>query len=265
MKKVMILMMALGFIFGTLTLEAKTTKKGSSRKTSSTLPVTKGETKQYGDYLTTQSFYIKKGKENEIKLEYPVSGNPRLVNAMRNRIKESLNSEFTGELDSPEALMRSALKGKRDVSYGQDGESLNEDIHVVYSTPEIITLGDTGYSYMGGAHGSSWNVPTTFLVEDGTEFNQDMFPDISKFRPYILKGLAKSFDIPQSELGEWIFSPEDVDYPGTITIDSDGIYFIYQQYEIGPYSLGIPEAVVPATPDVINLLTPQGRRFFQSR
>lgn len=267
MKKVIFLLMAL-MVLG-ISAEAQTRKKTApkAKKTaSSVLPVTKGEVKDYGDYLKTQMFTIKKGKDNKIVLEYPISGNPGLVNAMRQYIKNSLNDKFTGSLDTPEALMRNAIKGAKDVSYGQDGETLDTEFRVIYNTSEFITLKQAGSSYMGGVHGSAWDTGASFLVSDGTVFSESMLPSISKMRPYILQGLAEYFGTSTRALSnDYIFGEaNDIDYPSTIYITKDGLNFIYQQYEIAPYSAGIPIAVVPVNAKIIEMLNTAGKQFFKS-
>lgn len=268
MKKV-IYLLALVLVFS-VSAEAQTRKKTSKSKKSSTasvLPVTKGAVKEYGADLTTQMFTIKKGKENEIVVEYPIAGNPQLVNAMRQYIKSSLNDKFTGSLDSPEALLRNVMKTKKDVSFGQEGESLTQEIIVSYDNPKIITLEDKGYLYEGGAHGMPWFTGATFLKSDGTVLTKSMFPSISRMRPYILEGLGEYFEVSPSELSDdYIFgNAYDLDYPDTeIIVNNDGILFIYQAYEIAPFASGIPVAVVKPTPQIIDMLTPAGKRFFTS-
>lgn len=264
MRKVIFLLISI-FIIG-VNAEAKSTKKARSSKkaTTSALAVTKGEKKSYGDYLTTQLFSIKKGKGSKIVVEYPISGNKPLVEAMRKYIKNSLDANFTGSLDTPEALLRSVMKGKRDVSFGQEGESLEQELKIVLDTPEIITLSNEGYLYAGGAHGSSWKSGSTFLVSNGKELNSSMFPNFSKMKPYILTGLAEYFDVPKSQLDSCIDDVDRLDYPGTIIITRDGINFIYQEYEIAPWAAGIPVAVVEPNDEIISLMKDEGKIFLQS-
>lgn len=257
----LISMMAIGV---TLDVDAKTTKKSGKRGSSShTLTVKKEAIKNYGDYLTTQIFSVKKGKDNSLIIEYPISGNPALVNAMRESIKQDLYPTFTGSLETPEALMRSVMKQVKDVSFGEEGESLSEEIKVIYSTPDLITLESSGYSYAGGMHGMYWDMGNTFLVNDGTVLDIDMFPPISNMRSKILEGIADEQDVSVSDLDDFIYNPYEIDYPVTVYLTEKGINFVYQPYDIGPYSSGIITSVVPATPEVINMMTPQGQRFFK--
>lgn len=267
MKKVIYLLTLV--LFFSVSAEAQTRKNTSKTKKASTsvLPVTKGAVNEYGDDLSTQIFTIKKGKENKIVVEYPIAGNPQLVSAMRQYIKNRLNDKFTGSLESPETLLRDVMKTKKDVSFGQEGESIEQEILVSFHNPDIITLEDKGYSYMGGAHGMPWSTGATFLKSDGTELSKSMFPSISRMRPYILEGLGKYFEVSPSRLGEvCIFENiNEMDYPSTpIIVNKDGINFLYQVYEIAPFSSGIPVAIVQPTAQILEMLTPAGRRFFSS-
>lgn len=260
-----VLILAAVVAAGSFTADAKAPvrKKAAARKSaSSVLPVTKGETRQYGDYLVTQQFRIKKGKDNSISVEYPIEGTPELVNALRKEIKERVNPNFTGSLDTPEAMLRSAMKNYRDVSFGDEGESLTEEISVMYATPEVVTLQDAGYTYMGGAHGLGFDTGVTFMVQNGSKLTAEMMPDIKEMRPVILKNIARGLDIPVKDLNEVLFDAQQIEYPATVFVTKDGLNFAYQPYEIAPYSAGVITAVVP-TSEVIGLLSPEAQKFLK--
>lgn len=241
---------------------AQTRAKGYGAKKKVAAPalvVTKGETKEYGDYLTTQLFTIKKGK-SYIKVEYPTSGNPKLVNALRKWEKEMINNAYTGTLETPDALLKSAARNI------ERGESLQEEVKVIFSSPEMVTLYDDGYIYFSGAaHGSPIGLGRTFFVKDGSMLTTSQLPSIDKIRPYIIKGLAKYMDVSESELPDVLFTkPAELEYPtneiddtqSNIYYTSDGLTIKYAPYEIGPYAIGMPEALIPAA-TVQQLLNPQ--------
>lgn len=264
MKKILFILIAVIVVTGTVGAQSRKKSSGSHKKknTASVLPVAKGEVRDYGDVLTTQVFTVKKGKENEVKVEYPVAGNPTLVNSIRNKIKDSVNEDFTGSLDSPEALLRSALKDKRDMKFGEEGESLSQNIMIIYSNPDIITYSEQKYTYMGGAHGMPLATGQTFLISDGSTLNIDMLPPFSKLRPYIMKGLAESYGVGEKDLDSILFDPSGLsEYPTTVYATDRGLEFVYQPYEIAPYSAGTPRVVVPFTTDVVNLLSDSAKRF----
>lgn len=252
MKKIVAILMLIAMLLaGSTTLEAKKTTKKSTKKstTSATLPINKGEMKQYGDYLSTQKFTIKKGKDNELTLEYPIDGKPELVDSIRSYIKNSLNPKFAGSLDTPEALMRSVMKTKKDLKYGGDGESLKAVIKVIYHSSNIVTYDNNGYEYFGGAHGTGWEIGTTFLVEDGSIFNEGMFTSIDATIPYIMDGFE---DL------DALYDPnEPVTYLGNVSITDEGIIVLYQFF----YD-DIVKSVLNKN-DVYNLLTPKGKKFLK--
>ena len=256
MRKILsILMVAL---LVAIPLEAATKKKAAPRKksTSTSAAITKGETETYGDYLTTQTFTYKKG-DNEIKVEYPISGNPELVSAMRTWIKDVVNRDFRGSLTTPDALLKSAM------SNISRGENVQNEIEVEYANGKIVTLVADYYWYGGGAHGSAAKPGATFRVSDGEKFDEDMLPSFSKLIEDIRVGLANYAKCSPSEVDGWLFSPlSNMEYPSSIYIDDDGIVFQYGEYEIAPWSEGLPKAVVPVDNRILQSLTSEGKTFF---
>ena len=75
--------------------------------------------------------------------------------------------------------------------------------------------------------------------------------------------MAKDRDVSVNDLDNILFNIDEIDYSGVVYLTEEGINFVYQPYEIAPYSEGIITSVVPATSEVINMMTPQGQRFFK--
>lgn len=255
MKKVLALALSLAILaFG---VEAKTTKR-TSRTTSrtSSAAVTKGATHKYGDYLTTQEFKLKKGK-NEYSVEYPVSGNPQLVNAMRDYIKECLFPKFKGSLATPDALLKGAV-----ANVERDSQE-EVELKVIYSSDYAVTL--SGYSdvyWKGAAHGTYAVLGATFLVTDGTVFDIDMLPSFNAWEEKIKQGLADFFEVRIRDLSDYLFDINDLSYPGTAYLTDKGILLQYQPYEIAAWAMGAPASVIPATSANISALSAEGRAFF---
>lgn len=127
----------------------RTKGKAKARTTAAAPAVTKGETKSYGDNLSTQMFKIKKG-ESVIEVEYPVAG--------------------------------------------------------------------------------------------------DLLPGISTMRSYLVDALAREAQISPYEFDDVFFvKSNELGFPGGTNpyITSDGLTYRYSAYEIGPYAMGMPEAVIP--------------------
>lgn len=222
-------------------------KKNKARKTTNTgIVLTKGATHTYADgALTTQDFTYKRGKYS-IKVEYPTGGNDALVTEVRKWIQQRLVEGFTGSLATPDELIKKLVANNK-----KDGASEYDlSITVPYSNPKIITVNLKDFAYWGGAHGGSADVSGTFSVDDAQLLTAEMLPAINKMRPYILQGLANN-----SIDREWLDDPASIDY-GVPYIMGDELHIIYGEYAIGPYCIGMPEAIIPLA-EIKGLLSQQ--------
>jgi len=104
----------------------------------------------------------------------------------------------------------------------------------------IVNLTD----FTGGAHSNSTTRAMVFDVRDGSTLTLDdiFLPDFNDILTDILNR-----HLPESLSGEDISELfEDVVSPtGNYILTSDSITFIYNPYEIGPYSLGTPSVSIP--------------------
>lgn len=256
MKKILSILMLALLVAVPFEASAKKKATGKSRAKSSSSAVVKGAVKEYGDYLTTQVFTYNKGR-NKFKVEYPIAGNPDLVSSVRNWIKDMVDDTFKGSLSTPDALLKTAA------SKLMSDENVVQDIKVVYDNSKIISFLNDYYWYGGGAHGDASQPGATFRVSDGMEFDSDMLPAFSAMKDKIKAGLAKYWNTSVANLNDYFFNSDSLAaYPGSIYITGDGIVFQYDQYEIAPYSEGMPKAVVPVDKSVLQSLTPEGRSFF---
>lgn len=231
---------------------------GKHAKAPAALVVKAGEEHSYGDDLTTREYSLKT-KKVDIKVEYPVDGNPVIVEALRNYIKDAVNQNYTGSLTSPEDLIKSAVKAL------DRSDELDQEIKVVYNGPHSISVSDEGYFYPeGAAHGMPWSVGKSFLKSNGSTFEISMLPPLEKFLPQIANGLAQYLSVPVSDLKDELFvwDTPDFQYPSTVYLTDEGIKLIWGPYEIGPYSIGMPTVTIPATSANLQLLSPQALPFF---
>lgn len=129
----------------------------------------------------------------------------------------------------------------------------------VHFTNQYVTYTDTAYAYQGGAHGSTLFDAATFSLADGKQWGYDMFNanKMDDLRRMVIDALAKQyFKVSDSaEMAPMLLMPID-----SLTLPScppyltaDGVAFTYQQYEIAPYSEGMPTCVLTMF-DVHNLL-----------
>ena len=126
------------------------------------------------------------------------------------------------------------------------------NIRKIYETPKIVTYNANTYTYLGGAHGSSFNIGQTFNAETGAEIGLDMFrPDsLARVNNLIKAELMKYFNATTAqELKDaLLINPDTLPLPvAPLTLMPDGVSFIYQQYEIAPYAEGMPNGIIPYT------------------
>lgn len=100
------------------------------------------------------------------------------------------------------------------------------------------------YIYTGGAHGLDSEKGLTFRLSDGepvTEeelFRKDYKTELSKI---LRRNLPKSVS---KEVYNMLFV-RDIEPNGNFYVDPDGITYIYERYEIGPYVSGLVRVSVP--------------------
>jgi len=122
---------------------------------------------------------------------------------------------------------------------------------VTYNRDCILSLYFDRYEYTGGAHGStvrtsdSWNIacsrPLTLM---------DLFPPDTNVRQYIIDRINEQIQT-EAQYGSMIYFD---DYENLVEqylnlsnfyLTEDGIVIFFQQYDIAPYSTGIPEFLIP--------------------
>ena len=255
MKKIIAVIALIAFIgFGAI---AAPRKKTSSKKTTpAALTVKKGEIKNYGDVLETQTFTLDT-KRVEYKIEYPMGGSQPLVNAIREYIKEIVDENYTGSLDSPEGMMKASAKK---VERGQSSEI---DISVIYNGPNSISVSCyISDMWEDAAHPHSAQNGKTFRKSDGLILSESMLPPVSKLKNRIKAGLAKYSGISVSEVDEYYYPNWTEEYPATIMITDNGLSLRWNPYEIASYSVGMPSVDIPLDNELLQLLSPEAKTFF---
>lgn len=130
----------------------------------------------------------------------------------------------------------------------------------VYFTDQYVTYTDTAYAYEGGAHGSTVFDAATFTLADGKQWGYDMFKSdkMDDLRGMVIDALAKQYFHVEDTAA---LAPKLIEAVDSVTLPScppyltaDGVAFTYQQYEIAPYSEGMPTCVLSLF-DVHNFLS----------
>ena len=115
--------------------------------------------------------------------------------------------------------------------YGKMNEPYNGIVSYVYDH----------YTYTGGAHGGTYRGTINMDEQTGRILTEsDIFEPgyYQQLTSLLREYLPKCADMDMIH-GSSIYPSED------FYITSEGITYVYQQYEIGPYALGIVEVLVP--------------------
>ena len=254
--------------------KTQTSLPSPSQNDSASVTVDEQEDAQKDGKLTyKQVEQSKKDKSGEYKIivDFPTSGNPILMNAIREYISESLGISYAGELENN---MQGSYDG--DLSNGQKmidyyfdlkykefkkahdlmAENMTGDvptfaseteIHFLYETDKFVTYEMKKYEDMGGAHGGTFISGMTFRKSDGRRVEWDLFT--KSMQDVIKKGLKKYFEVNTDEELENSLSLENtymLPLPATPPVfTKEGVLFTYQQYEIAAYAAGLPSFIVP--------------------
>ena len=254
--------------------KTQTSLPSPSQNDSASVTVNEQEDVQKDGKLTyKQVEQSKKDKSGEYKIivDFPTSGNPILVNAIREYISESLGISYAGEMENN---MQGSYDG--DLSNGQKmidyyfdlkykefkkahdlmAENMTGDvptfaseteIHFLYETDKFVTYEMKKYEDMGGAHGGTFISGMTFRKSDGRRVEWDLFT--KSMQDVIKKGLKKYFEVNTDEELENSLSLENtymLPLPATPPVfTKEGVMFTYQQYEIAAYAAGLPSFIVP--------------------
>ena len=124
------------------------------------------------------------------------------------------------------------------------------NIEPIATTPKYITFLFTSYIYTGGAHGGAAAIGQTFNSSNGYRLDRDMFrqgTDEAVLRLVKEEIARQYFDVPVSQLSDQLLLDGST-FPMPVNppyFTEKGVNFQYQQYEIAPYSAGMPECVIP--------------------
>lgn len=119
-------------------------------------------------------------------------------------------------------------------------------------SPSYLTYRFSEYSYSGGAHGSTVYRGVTFRKSDGRRIGWDVVaPDVysEELQSLISDGLRDYWGLSaKDDLREYLFDNAvwSVPLPQCPPLfESDGVRFIYNEYEIAAYASGRPTFVIP--------------------
>lgn len=128
------------------------------------------------------------------------------------------------------------------------------DYFITYNQNCAISLYFDQYEYTGGAHGNTlrysdtWNLPTSKRVE-----LKSLFGNKKDYKEYIIQNILKQIENEMNSGNKTYFDNyaelvRDNFKDNNFYLTKEGVVIYFQQYEIAPYSSGIPTFVIPYSP-----------------
>lgn len=212
----------------------------------------------------------------KIVVDYP-TGNDSLSLAVRNYVARELGNSYLPNVNGSGAKKYATYAngkvlvdyyGKGTLDYlknqmaelrgagasGVPGMSAEIDIRKTADNDRYVTFESTSYSFLGGAHGSSTNHSVNIAKTTGrvVECTVDTLR-VKDMQPILRKGVLSYLrsqgdkEINDNNIADYLFIDNGIiPLPSTTPfLAGDGLHFVYQQYEIGPYAMGMVTFVVP--------------------
>lgn len=218
------------------------------------------------ELVKSESFCLSEGDTDSIKVDinvaYPESG---LSSPAAANMSKALTSRLFGEQyaalapeDAMERYTSDAVTEYREANLPLLQSALEQNLpHAVLSWEDytygevagghkdVISYLVTKYAYTGGAHGMTALTSLNFDRKTGTLLTEgDFFTDGYEEK---LSGLLTSH--LEESLGENVDTSmlfvKEISPNGNFKVSADGVTYIYNQYEIGPYALGAIKVTVP--------------------
>lgn len=128
---------------------------------------------------------------------------------------------------------------------------LNQSYTVTYNAPPLLSLYYDQYFFTGGAHGSTTRYSNTWdTSSESILMLKDFFPGNANYKQDIIQAI-NLYISKEKESGDSSYYD---DYKQNVAsefnennfyIIPEGIVVYFQQYQIAPYSSGIPEFLIP--------------------
>ena len=234
-----------------------------------------------------------------IRVDYPIGDDSR-AQAVRQFISQELAKQsqnfasdgedgkkvntYKGTLDKAQALvdfygkanlkdlteLRDELKQNMESTSYMPCLSNELNIRKEGETQRYITYHISGYTYLGGAHGSAIDYSKNISKLTGKVLTETVDTLKTKeLQPILRKGVISYINkyeqgANDKNLNSYLFIENGIIPIPAIApyLAPDGVHFIYQQYEIGPYAMGMIEFVVPYD-KIKPYLTPEAKKLVE--
>lgn len=141
---------------------------------------------------------------------------------------------------------RQNKKGRNDSANWEIIASVNP----LPTVDSIAVLCHYVYMYTGGAHGGAEQQYINYSLTDNRELTLNDFIDLSRpqtalaLRRCLTDAFIKKYEPEWGDLQD--FRHYDLlPLTNNFYVCKDGLVFVYQEYEVGPYAMGMPSVVIP--------------------
>jgi hypothetical protein len=137
---------------------------------------------------------------------------------------------------------------------------LGKSNEILFQDKNILSYSVHHSDYTGGAHGSLNVLYYTVDLNELTTITEESIfaPNYYKLlTTKIVENLMKKFEVdsPEELVNEGIFDVEQIAPNNNFWINNEGVHYIYNQYEIAPYSMGPIEVTIPYE-DIKSIIIP---------
>jgi hypothetical protein len=188
-------------------------------------------------------------KLSDESYRYEEEINDYLAKSITTEMEEQ--SKPKGKIELSPAHFKAILKNFKTEfdNYGEDIPwSYYDSTFIDESFEKFVQVKTTNYMFTGGAHGSAYLANVLFSMETGEILKlKDFVSDKSKLTKIADKYFRKVAEIGLTddleEAGFWFTKGFELNE--NFYFEGNKLVFIYNQYEIGPYSMGIITVEIP--------------------
>ncbi len=188
-------------------------------------------------------------KLSEKSFRYEEEINKFLAGSITTEMEES--SKPKGDVELSPTYFKSILKNFK-TEFDNYGEgfpwSYYDSTFLDESFEQFVQVKRNSYMFTGGAHGNSYVSNNLFSKETGEQLNlKDFISDVPKLTKIAEKYFRQTVEIKATddleEAGFWFTKGFELN--GNFYFENNKLIFVYNQYEIGPYSMGIIFVEIP--------------------
>ena len=255
MKKLLLIAATVVMSGATVSCKSEQTNKDAAKDAATTQ--TDSTAAATDQAFATKKLKVAMGQKSryELELDYPISGKPEVMDAIRLYLLKQCGTKATDLNDPIEAIKASGqafiAEGDKtqaqfaDEEYPMPPYTSKMEIDIECNYPTFITYEGESYIYTGGAHGMPMEMIATFDANTGKQltFDDIILPNSKgQLLKLIQKNVLAQDEYQSSTLSDFFEFTLPAQAPA---LKSDGVKFQYQAYEICCYAMGMPDCTIP--------------------